>query len=117
MREAPSIDLIKALIGAGAKVVAYDPEAMKVAQHVFTNEIAQQQLQFCSRHTDCVSEADALFIVTEWRLFHHPDFVLLKSQLKEAVIFDGRNLYDPLDMKQKGFIYYGIGRGDSVQKL
>ena len=117
MREAPSIDLINALIGAGAKVVAYDPEAMEVARDIFADEITQQKLQFCTRHTDCVLEADALFIVTEWRLFHHPDFELLKSKLKKAVIFDGRNLYDPIDMKQKGFVYYGIGRGDSVQQL
>lgn len=115
MREAPSIDLIQALIKAGAKVLAYDPEAMEVAQEIFATEIAQEDLQLCSRHTDCVQNADALFIVTEWRLFHHPDFDSLKTQLNEPVIFDGRNLYDPTHMKQKGFIYYGIGRGDSVQ--
>lgn len=115
MREAPSIDLIKALVASGAKVRAYDPEAMDVAKDVFASEIDQEQLQLCLRHTDCISEADALFIVTEWRLFHHPDFEQLKSKLKEAVIFDGRNLYDPVDMKQKGFVYYGIGRGDSVR--
>ena len=115
MREAPSIDLIKALVAAGAKVRAYDPEAMEVAKDVFAAEIDQQQLQLCSRHTDCISEADVLFIVTEWRLFHHPNFEQLKSKLKEVVIFDGRNLYDPIEMKQKGFVYYGIGRGDSVR--
>jgi UDPglucose 6-dehydrogenase len=115
MREAPSIDLIQALIKAGAKVLAYDPEAMEVAQDIFATEIAQGDLQLCQRHTDCVQSADALFIVTEWRLFYHFDFDSLKTHLTEPVIFDGRNLYDPTHMKQKGFVYYGIGRGDSVQ--
>jgi UDPglucose 6-dehydrogenase len=116
MREAPSIDLVKALTQAGATVSAYDPEAMEVAQTVFASEIEQGLLNLCNRHTDCTHDADALFIVTEWRLFHHPDFSMLKSALREPVIFDGRNLYDPKHMKELGFVYYGIGRGDSVSK-
>ncbi len=114
MREAPSIDLIKALTTAGATVHAYDPEAMVVAEEVFSTEIASGHLQLLDQHMSCVKEADALFIVTEWRLFHRPDFQALKSQLKAPVIFDGRNLYEPRELKDLGFTYYAIGRGDSV---
>ena len=115
MREAPSIDLIKALIAAGATVRAYDPEAREVATDVFSDEIEAEKMHICERSMDCLSEADALFIVTEWRLFHQPDFTLLSAQLKEPVIFDGRNLYDPKQMKSLGFSYFGVGRGDSVK--
>ena len=115
MREAPSIDLIRALIAAGATVQAYDPEAHEVAADVFSDEIEAGQLNICERSMDCIPEADALFIVTEWRLFHHPDFALLSAQLKEPVIFDGRNLYDPKQMRSLGFSYFGVGRGDSVK--
>ena len=114
MREAPSIDLIKDLTAAGARVLAYDPEAMEVARSVFAKELEEEKLTLCTQHTDCTNSADALFIVTEWRLFHRPDFQALKEQLNEMVIFDGRNLYEPKEMKDLGFIYYGIGRGDSV---
>ena len=114
MREAPSIDLIRALTQAGAQVFAYDPEAMEVARGIFAEEIESGSLSLCDRHMSCTEGADALFIVTEWRLFHRPDFRALKAQLKSPVIFDGRNLYEPSELKGHGFTYYGIGRGDSV---
>ena len=115
MREAPSIDLIKSLTSAGATVSAYDPEAMDVAKRVFEAEIASGAFRFADRHMDCLTGAQALFVVTEWRLFHHPDFKALMSTLSEPVIFDGRNIYDPEHMRQLGITYYGIGRGASVK--
>lgn len=114
MREAPSIDLIRALIQAGAEVNAFDPEAMEVARDVFAEELSAGHLTLCERHMHCLPDTDALFILTEWRLFHQPDFAQLKTDLNAPVIFDGRNLYDPVHMKSLGFTYYGIGRGDSV---
>lgn len=115
MREAPSIDLIKALTGAGATVRAYDPEAREVAREVFSTEISQGSVQLCDRAMSCAEGADALFVVTEWRLFHHPDLDELKRLLQAPVIFDGRNIYDPHQLRERGFTYYGIGRGESVK--
>ena len=116
MREAPSIELIRSLTAAGAQVYAYDPEAMEVARTVFSEEIERGALTLCDRHLSCTEGADALFIVTEWRLFHRPDFQALKAQLLAPVIFDGRNLYEPQELKSHGFTYYGIGRGDSISR-
>jgi UDPglucose 6-dehydrogenase len=117
MREAPSIDLIQALIASGATIRAYDPEARAVAAEVFSAEISSGQMELCERAMDCVDDADALFIVTEWRLFHHPDFDQLNAKLKAPVIFDGRNLYDPQQMRSIGFSYFGVGRGESVKSI
>ena len=115
MREAPSIDLIRALIAEGASVRAYDPEAGEVALECFKDEHARGAFQLCDQSMDCLDSADALFVVTEWRLFHHPDFDELKRRLKAPLIFDGRNIYDPHQMDALGFTYYGIGRGASVR--
>ena len=115
MREAPSLELITALTSAGAHVKAYDPESMEVARALLKDEIETGQVELCERPMGCVEGADALFIVTEWPLFHHPDFDALTSALKSPVIFDGRNIYDPEQLRSLGFTYFGIGRGDSVK--
>ena len=117
MREAPSIDLIQSLTRAGATVQAYDPEARDVAAEIFAPEIHEGKVRICERSMDCIDGADALFIVTEWRLFHHPDFEQLSTKLKAPVIFDGRNIYDPKQMHSLGFTYFGIGRGDSIKSV
>ena len=111
MREASSRVLMEALWEAGAQVRAYDPEAMEVARRLYAGNGA---LTLCETAHDAVSGADALAIMTEWQEFRSPDFTFIKQELKEAVIFDGRNLYDPAVVEALGLAYYGIGRGRSV---
>jgi UDPglucose 6-dehydrogenase len=105
MREAPSIELIEGLLGKGAKVSAHDPVAHHTAKRVFGDRIT-----YAPTFYDALEGADALFIVTEWNDFRRPDFARVKSMLKDQVIFDGRNLYEPKKMKELGFTYYAIGR-------
>ena len=105
MREAPSVPLIEALLNAGAKVLAHDPEATKVAKGIFGNRVT-----FTSSNYAAIKGADALAIVTEWNEFRRPDFARMKSLMKSPVIFDGRNLFTPEQMKQDGFTYYSVGR-------
>jgi UDPglucose 6-dehydrogenase len=107
MREAPSRVLMEALWQAGAKVQAYDPAAMEETQHIYG---LQPLLQLCGTKEAALNNADALVIMTEWRQFKAPDFEFLKNTLLQPVIFDGRNLFDPVRMKEKGFTYKGIGR-------
>jgi UDPglucose 6-dehydrogenase len=107
MREAPSRVLMESLWAAGAKVQAYDPKSMEETQHIYAN---QPLLSLCGTKEAALKGADALAIVTEWRQFKAPDFEVIKSSLLTPVIFDGRNLYEPSRMKEKGFQYYGIGR-------
>lgn len=96
---------------AGAKVRAYDPEAMDECRKIYGE---RDDLGLCESAEDALEGADCLAIVTEWREFRSPDFDLVKERLAEPVIFDGRNIYDLGYVKMAGFIYYGIGRGDSV---
>jgi UDPglucose 6-dehydrogenase len=105
MREAPSIPLIEAMLAAGASVQAYDPEAMRVAKGIFGNRVA-----FAARNYDALKGADALVIVTEWNEFRRPDFARMRKLMRTPVVFDGRNLFAPDQMKQHGFTYYSIGR-------
>jgi UDPglucose 6-dehydrogenase len=105
MREAPSIPLIEALLSAGATVQAFDPEAMRVAKGIFGSRIT-----YASSSYDAVKGADALVIVTEWNEFRRPDFARIRSLMRSPVVFDGRNLFAPAQMKQHGFAYYSIGR-------
>lgn len=105
MREAPSIVLIENLLKAGARVVAYDPEAMKEARKIFGDRISYGKKSY-----DVVNGADALAIVTEWNEFRRPDLERVKSLLKQPIIIDGRNLFEPKQMKALGFDYEGIGR-------
>jgi UDPglucose 6-dehydrogenase len=108
MREAPSRVLIDQLLALGARVQAFDPQAMNEARRIYENNAG---LVLCDCAEDTLNGADALIVVTEWKNFWSPDFELIKSKLAEPVIFDGRNLYDPNQLKQMGIDYYAIGRG------
>lgn len=105
IREAPSLVIIKELIAAGAIVHAHDPVANEPAKAIFGKEV-----EFFDHNYDALEGADALLVVTEWNEFRRPDFGKMKSMMKHAVVFDGRNIYDPKEMKERGFIYYGVGR-------
>jgi len=105
MREAPSISIIKKLLELGAKVKEYDPGARETAHFHFNGTI-----EYSFTDYDALNGADALLVLTEWNEFRNPDFGLIKSKLKEPVIFDGRNIYEPETMKELGFTYYSIGR-------
>ena len=107
MREAPSRVVMEALWSLGARVQAYDPEAMGEAQRIYGN---RTDMTLCGTPESTLNNADALIIMTEWQCFKSPDFDYIKSQLKNAVIFDGRNLYNKSVLKSKGIQYYGIGR-------
>ncbi|WP_263322550.1 UDP-glucose/GDP-mannose dehydrogenase family protein [Endozoicomonas sp. Mp262] len=107
MRDAPSRVLMEALWERGAKVQAYDPEAMEEAQRIYG---VRDDLQLCGTRQAALKGADALVICTEWKQFWAPDFELMAELLNEAVLFDGRNLFDPAMMKRKGFVYSAIGR-------
>ncbi|MDY0360257.1 MAG: UDP-glucose/GDP-mannose dehydrogenase family protein [Desulforegulaceae bacterium] len=111
MREASSIVLINSLIGAGAEIKAYDPVAMDEAKHIFPkNYFDENHLVLCDHQYDAAKDSDALVLVTEWKPFRQPDFIALKKMLKTPCIFDGRNLYEPEELKNMGFYYSGIGR-------
>jgi UDPglucose 6-dehydrogenase len=105
MREAPSLVIIKKLLDAGAKVKAYDPVAKHEAKRILGDTIEIVDDQY-----DAIIDADALFLVTEWPEFKFPNFNVIKKLLKTPVIFDGRNIYDPGELKEKGIDYLGIGR-------
>ncbi|AJJ20794.1 MULTISPECIES: UDP-glucose dehydrogenase family protein [Yersinia] len=113
MREAPSRILMEALWRAGAIVQAYDPEAMDEAQRIYG---ARDDLRLMGTKESALQGADALIICTEWQNFRAPDFDMIKLRLKQPVIFDGRNLYDPERLNSRGFTYYGIGRGSSINR-
>ncbi|HEY0179499.1 MAG TPA: UDP-glucose/GDP-mannose dehydrogenase family protein [Dokdonella sp.] len=111
MREAPSRTLIEQLWGAGARVRAYDPEAAGEAARIYGE---RADLVLCDKPYDALDGADGLAIVTEWKAFRSPDFERIRKQLKEPVVFDGRNLYEPKSVEAAGVAYYGIGRGRSI---
>jgi UDPglucose 6-dehydrogenase len=112
MREASSRRLLAQLWEAGAKVRVFDPEATHEAQRIFGE---REDLVFCESAFDALDGADALVVVTEWKQFRSPDFNRIKQSLKDAVVFDGRNLYEPADIEAAGLAYYAIGRGRSVE--
>ncbi|MDD4308855.1 MAG: UDP-glucose/GDP-mannose dehydrogenase family protein [Candidatus Cloacimonetes bacterium] len=107
MREAPSIIIIKALIEAGATIRAYDPVAINEAKRIFGNN---SSLCLCNSEYQALENSDALLLITEWHQFRYPDFVRMAEIMKQAVIFDGRNLYNPNELRELGFSYYAIGR-------
>lgn len=107
MRQAPSIDLLTSLWQAGAKVQAFDPIAHDEAKRIFGDN---KQLILADTPDQATVKADALVLVTEWRIFQSPDFGLLANNMAQKIIFDGRNIYDPQAAKENGFTYYGIGR-------
>lgn len=111
MREASSRRLLAQLWEAGATVRAYDPEATEEARRIFGE---REDLVFCEHAYDALEGADALVVVTEWKQFRSPDFARLREMLNDAVVFDGRNLYDPQEIEAAGLAYYGIGRGRSL---
>lgn len=111
MREAPSRVLMEALWEAGAKVRAFDPEARAECARIYGQ---RPDLTLCETRNETVAGADALAICTEWKAFRTVDFAWLKTQLKQPVIVDGRNLYRPEDAREAGFLYYAVARGDSI---
>ena len=111
MREASSRRLLAQLWEAGANVRAYDPEAAHEAARIFGE---RDGLVLCDSAADALHGADALVVVTEWKQFRSPDFRQLQATLGDAVVFDGRNLYEPAEVEAAGLAYYGIGRGRSV---
>jgi UDPglucose 6-dehydrogenase len=105
MREAPAINIVTKLLQLGAKVQAYDPEATETAKRVFGNKIT-----YCKKNYDALAGADALALVTEWNEFREPDYGKMKKLMRQPVVFDGRNIYNPGQMKAHGFTYFSIGR-------
>ncbi|MCR4345792.1 MAG: UDP-glucose/GDP-mannose dehydrogenase family protein [Sulfuricaulis sp.] len=111
MREAPSVVLLEKLMNAGAIVKAYDPVAMPTAKRELPNEwFKTGQLKLVDEQYSALDGTDAMVLVTEWKPFRHPDFSRIKKIMKNAVIFDGRNQYDPTLLREAGFEYSGIGR-------
>ncbi|MEQ8553601.1 MAG: UDP-glucose/GDP-mannose dehydrogenase family protein [Cyclobacteriaceae bacterium] len=105
IREAPALENITTLLSLGAKVKAYDPEAMENVKEIFGDKIF-----FAEDEYDALKDADALMIMTEWPVFRTPEFEKMAESLKNKVVFDGRNLYDPNQMQELGFAYHSIGR-------
>jgi UDPglucose 6-dehydrogenase len=105
MREAPAVSIIEALLAAGAEVHAHDPEALAEAQRIFGSRVQYHRVNY-----DALQDADALLVVTEWNEFRRPDFERMRQLMRRPVIFDGRNIYDPNQMRELGFVYYSVGR-------
>ena len=114
MRAASSRTLMEQLWGAGARVRAYDPEARNEAQRIYGD---RDDLVLCESAAEALDGADALVAITEWREFRSPRFEELKKVLRDAVLFDGRNMYEPSEVEKAGIAHYGIGRGRSVAKV
>jgi len=104
MRESPSIDIIRQLQQGGAKIKAYDPQATNNAKAILYN------VEYCRNPYQVAEESDALIIATEWDEFKNLDLLKVKSLLKQPVIIDGRNIFDPAEMRRLGFIYQGVGQ-------
>jgi len=105
IREAPALTIIDELLKAGAQIKAFDPEAMKNVKALMGDKII-----LCDNQYDAIEGTDALAVVTEWNVFRTPDYDRIMSSLREPVVFDGRNVFDPVDMKERGFVYSSIGR-------
>lgn len=106
MREAPSLVVIQKLLEAGAKVKAYDPVATEEAQRILGDSV-----EYTGDQYEALIDADGLFVITEWPEFKFPNYKIIKKLMNENVIFDGRNIYDPIEMREEGFDYFGIGIG------
>lgn len=107
MRDAPSITVVESLLQAGARIQAYDPEALAEAKKIFGSRIRYER-----RNYDALKGADGLLVTTEWNEFRRPNFAHMKELMKSPVIFDGRNIYEPGELRKMGFTYYSIGRKD-----
>jgi UDPglucose 6-dehydrogenase len=112
MREAPSRVIVHELTRRGAVVQAYDPVAMPEASRVMEGVAG---LRLCASQEQALAGADALLVVTEWKEFRNPDFDAIKAALKQPLIFDGRNIYEPALMQMHGIDYHGIGRAAAVR--
>lgn len=106
MRDAPSVVTINLLLSKGVLIKAFDPQAMGNAKEIFGDRI-----EYCDTPYDCLKEAEALVVLTEWNEFRNPDFEKIGKLMAGKLIFDGRNIYDPVRVRDSGFEYYGIGRG------
>lgn len=112
MREAPSLVLIESIIKRGGRVQAYDPAAMAVAKEMMPAEwLESGKVKLCEHQYDALTDVDALALVTEWKPFCYPDINAMKKLMRQHVIFDGRNQYDPKHIRDAGFEYFGMGRG------
>ncbi|GAO05278.1 UDP-glucose/GDP-mannose dehydrogenase family protein [Anaeromyxobacter sp. PSR-1] len=111
MREAPSVEVIEGLLGKGARVQAYDPVAMDRARRRFGERVT-----FAPGPYEALEGADALFVVTEWSEFRNPDFERMKALLRAPVVFDGRNVFEPEEMREQGFSYFCIGRAPAAAR-
>lgn len=107
LREAPSVNLVNALLKEGATVVAHDPEAARVSRELFAG---QSGFTTASDPYEAAAGCDALVLVTEWKLYWAPDFARLQAEMKQPVIVDGRNIWSPEAVRRRGFTYYAIGR-------
>jgi UDPglucose 6-dehydrogenase len=105
MREAPSLTIIEKLLEAGVIIKGYDPAAMNEAKRKIGDKII-----YAPDPYEALTEADALLVVTEWSEFRVPDFSRMHKLMRGKVIFDGRNIYEPAEIREQGFEYYGIGR-------
>jgi len=112
MREAPAITIISKLLEKGASISAYDPKAMDTAKEIFGDSI-----EYTKTNYDALKDADALILLTEWNEFRRPDFDKVKDMLKNPVIFDGRNQYEPERMAQRGFEYFCVGKKTNMTSL
>jgi UDPglucose 6-dehydrogenase len=110
VREAPALTLINALLGAGAHLRVHDPEALSNLRSLYG-----ERLVYCDRPYGALELADALAVVTEWNEFRNPDFEVMRRLMRQAVIFDGRNVYDPGRMTSLGFTYQAIGRASPIR--
>ena len=110
MREAPSLVVVRGLVERGATVRAHDPEARHEAMRHFADLVESGSLSLCDRNYDCLADADALLVLTEWRPYRVPDFARIRAALREPVVFDGRNLWEPERMRAAGFEYVSVGR-------
>jgi UDPglucose 6-dehydrogenase len=113
MREAPSRTLIEQLWASGANVQAFDPEAHDEVRRIYGD---RPDLLLCDSQYDALDGADALVVVTEWKAFRSPDLARIGNSLREKVIFDGRNIFEPSSIEAAGIAYYGIGRGRSIRQ-
>jgi len=108
MREAPSRDVVEALLARGVRIRAHDPAAMNICKELWPHET---NLEFVDSPEACLLDADALVVVTEWLCFREPDWDVVESDMRGRILFDGRNLFDPATLKARGWHYHGIGRG------
>jgi UDPglucose 6-dehydrogenase len=110
MREAPSREIIKLLTAEGARIQAFDPVALNEARRVLDREVGPGKVTYFEKVYDCLAGADCLALITEWNLFRKPNFERIRTLLKRPVIFDGRNQYDPEELRELGFDYFCFGR-------